>query len=72
MKRSDLTTLAVLEAVEAYGVEAIDNLLDAYPDKVILAAYRRDSRYLDYGTSELRPWLTPEGKRYLRERRHDG
>lgn len=71
-KRADLPTPTVLEAVATHGRYAIEHLLHAYPEKVILAAYRRDAGYLDYGTSERRPWLTPEGKRHLRDAVHDG
>ena len=67
MQRKDLDTLTVLRAIEQHGLEAIEHLLDAYPEKVILAAYRRDAAYLDYGVSERRPWLEPAGKRYPRE-----
>lgn len=69
MKRADLPTVVVLEAIEKHGVEAIEHLLEDYPEKVILAAYRRDGAYLDYGVSERRPWLEPAGVRYLREMR---
>lgn len=67
MQRKDLDTLTVLEAVKAHGVEAIDYLREHFPENVIIAAYRRDGRYLDYGVSERRQWLTPEGERYIRE-----
>ena len=67
MQRKDLDTLTVLEAVKAHGMDAIDHLLHTYPEKVILAAYRRDWRYLDYGVSERRVWLEPAGERYLKE-----
>lgn len=69
MKRSDLPTAIVLEAIEQHGVEAIDYLREEFPEKVILAAFRRDAAYLDYGVSERRPWLEPAGTRYLREMR---
>lgn len=67
MKRKDLDTLTVLTAIKEHGVEAIDHLLETYPEKIVLAAYRRDARYIDYGVSERRPWLEPPGIRYLRE-----
>jgi len=67
MKRKDLDTLTVLTAINEHGADAIDHLLETYPEKIILAAYRRDAAYLDYGVSERRPWLEPEGRRYIRE-----
>ena len=67
MQRKDLDTLTVLETVKAHGIDAIDHLLHDFPEKVILAAYRRDWRYLDYGVSERRVWLEPAGERYLKE-----
>ena len=62
MKRSDLTTQAVLEAVRDGG--AWDALTSRYPEKVVLAALVREDRAgrIDYGTTITRPWLTGKGK----------
>lgn len=65
MQRKDLDTLTVLQAIKEHGASAIDHLLVDYPEKIIIAAYRRDGRYLYYGVSERRPWIEPEGERYL-------
>ncbi|MFG2412289.1 hypothetical protein [Streptomyces goshikiensis] len=62
-KRADLSTGEVLRAVAARKFQAFEYLVQKYPAKVVQAAMRRDIQrgLLDYGVSEIRPWLTPLG-----------
>lgn len=67
MKRSDLDTRTVLEAIRqgaGYGA-----LSDKYPSKVVIAAFERElrARRIDYGTSIASPWLTDEGRAWLEQ-----
>lgn len=63
MKRADLTTKTVLEAVCDHFPYAYEHLVRDYPGKVVLAAFEREYRkgLLEYGVTEARPFLTPEG-----------
>lgn len=67
MKRSDLTTGLVLDAVARAGVRAWEDLIDAYPPKLVLAAFERevDAGNLDYGVALHRPFLTNKGRARL-------
>lgn len=69
MKRSDLTTAQVLEAVHTHGFSAFEHLAETYPEKIVQAAFERDVRsgLLEYGVSLGRPWLSPTGKRQLED-----
>ncbi|MYV56517.1 hypothetical protein [Streptomyces sp. SID3212] len=62
-KRSDLTTVALLTAVQRHGFNAWETLAAAYPPKLVQAAIQRDIKagHLEYGVSLERPWLTPQG-----------
>lgn len=67
MKRADLPTRTVLEAVRdgaAWGT-----LARHYPPKVVLAALNRELRsgHIEYGTSIASPWLTRAGQKALAE-----
>lgn len=70
MKRSDLTTEAVLTAVRDHFPFAYEHLAEQYPGKVVIAAFEREVRRdrLDYGVSLARPFLTPKGWSRLGER----
>ncbi|MFJ5804856.1 hypothetical protein [Streptomyces sp. NPDC093093] len=61
MKRSDLPTRALLDAISAHGFCAFEHLIKQYPVKVVRAAIARDVRTgrLEYGVSADRPWLGP-------------
>lgn len=65
MKRSDLDTYTVLEAVHQGNVYG--RLTPRYPHKVITAALERElhTGHIDYGTSIASPWLTDEGRAWL-------
>lgn len=67
MKRSDLTTTAVLTAVRDHAFGAFEYLAAQYPPKVVLAAFDRDARkgLIEYGVSQRCPWLSPAGRWYL-------
>ena len=69
MKRSDLTTVLVLTTVRDHGLDAYHHLKLTYPGKVIAAAFDREDKAgrIDSGVTSTRPWLTPEGERYLDE-----
>lgn len=73
MKRADLTTQTVLEAVRGHFPLAYEHLAQRYPGKVILAAFEREYRKsrLEYGVSEARPFLTPEGWQWLGQSPHE-
>lgn len=73
MKRSDLTTQDVLEAVRDHFPSAYAHLTERFPKKVVIAAFERETRkgLLDFGTTIARPFLTAEGRRAL-ERGTDG
>ncbi|MFE3577861.1 hypothetical protein [Streptomyces vinaceus] len=62
-KRADLPTEVVLHAVAEHEFHAFEHLAAQHPAKVVQAAMRRDIRrgLLEYGVSEIRPWLTPLG-----------
>lgn len=71
-KRADLTTYAVLKAVEtvSYSLPAADRLRQKFPGvatKVIRAAFEReyDRGNLNCGVSIMLPWLTDKGRAYL-------
>lgn len=74
MKRADLTTEAVIRAVFLYGFDAYEELCQLYPEKVVLAAFKRDTdrRYLTYGVVLYRPFLTDRGKSKLAEMMEGG
>lgn len=64
MKRSDLDTRTVLEAVRQGGPYG---KLTSYPSKAVTAALERELRAgrIDYGVSLARPWLTDQGVAWL-------
>lgn len=66
-KRSDVPTAVVLSCVYTLGFTAFDVLSETFPAKVVYAAFLRDmSRGLmECGTTETKPWLTPDGKQWL-------
>jgi len=75
VKRSDIPTLAVLEAADKAHTERrmmtweyISEKTGA-PKKVIYAAMERedDNGYLEWGVSLRTSWLTDEGEAKLRE-----
>lgn len=71
MKRSDLDTRTILEAVRQgapYG-----QLAAHYPSKVVTAALERELRagHIDYGVSIANPWLTYQGAAWLTEVTYD-
>lgn len=63
MKRSDLTQLLVLAAIEKNGFDAWEVLTATFPPKVVLAAIMREveAGNLTYGATARRPWLTDKG-----------
>ncbi|MFF2331814.1 MULTISPECIES: hypothetical protein [unclassified Streptomyces] len=67
MKRSDLSTPAVLRAVRDHGTSAYEHLAAHYPHKIIRAAFARDrrSRLIECGVTVDRPWLTEAGRSAL-------
>jgi hypothetical protein len=67
MKRSDITTDALLTAVDKLGTAAWTHLAGRYPPKLLLSAIERDVRggYLEYGVSPTYPWLTEKGRAKL-------
>jgi hypothetical protein len=71
-KRSDISTLMLLACVQVYSFRAFEVLCETYPWKVVLAAFRRDNGrgYLNYGTSEIRCWVDPEGEALIRSERN--
>lgn len=70
-KRADIPTGVVLASVIVYHFRSWDVLCETYPWKVVHAAYLRDARrgLIEFGTSERRPWLTPEGKAWVEHER---
>ncbi|MGW1938968.1 hypothetical protein [Streptomyces goshikiensis] len=64
MKRADLPTPAVLDAVSTHGFRAFERLIEQYPVKIVRAAIARDVRtgVLEYGVSADRPWLSPRAR----------
>jgi hypothetical protein len=70
-KRADIPTSVVLAAVSVYRFRAFETLSATYPEKVVHAAYLRDARrgLLEFGTSERRPWITPEGREWIEHER---
>lgn len=66
-KRSDVPTAVVLSCVYTLGFTAFDVLSETFPAKIVHAAFMRDmSRGLmECGTTETKPWLTPDGKQWL-------
>ena len=78
MRRSDISTLIVLEAAEKTRAEKKMmmtwehiQLATGAPEKVIYAAMQReyDQGYLEWGVSLRTAWLTPEGHKKLKELR---
>jgi hypothetical protein len=65
VKRSDLPTSAVLDAVAVHGFSAFEHLTAQHPVKIVRAAIARDVRngLLEYGVSADRPWLAPTASR---------
>lgn len=63
MKRSNVTTSAVLAAVAERNRCAA--LFDQYPEKVVLAALEREDRrgLIECGVSLRTAWLTPAGRK---------
>lgn len=71
-KRSDIPTAVVLACVHTYGFRSWEILCETFPWKVVWRAFQRDMDrdYLECGTSEMRPWLTSDGKAYILGERH--
>lgn len=65
MKRSDLDTRTVLEAIRQGA--AFGRLGEHHPPKVVLAALEREVRAgrIEYGTSIASPWITDEGQAWI-------
>lgn len=68
-KRTHVDTWAVLAAVRDHEFAAFRELVAAFPAKVVLAAFRRETGRgrLEYGVAEHRPWLTSRGRAWLTE-----
>lgn len=64
VKRSDLTTDEVMNAIRQHNRQAWERLTDIYPEKVVLAAFERevDAGRLEYGVSLKRPWIVEENE----------
>jgi hypothetical protein len=66
VKRSDLTTSVVLNAVRRFGASAYEVLSSEagyrFPPKVVIAAFQREVKAgrLDYGVSIARPFLVED------------
>lgn len=67
VKRSDLTSLDVLQAVAEHGFDAWQKLADRFPVKVVDRAFEREvaAGRLDFGVSLRRCWLEPKGRGLL-------
>lgn len=70
-KRSDIPTMVVLAVVQAYGNRAWFVLTDAFPEKVVAAAFERDMAkdLVECGSTIRFPWLTVKGQKTIQRER---
>lgn len=67
MKRSDLSTLELCQAIAEHGVQAWEHLVVRFPPKVVLAAIDRDTnaKFVSWGVAQRRPFLDERGEALL-------